>query len=1130
MHYSTVYSSSRKRLFQLICLLMYLVHGHALLAQTKRYVKPVAAGSGNGSSWANASNDISAMIAASGPNDQIWVATGTYVPSATLSLKNGVTLYGGFQGIEPVVGQRNLSSYPTTISGGGVRRVFSNLDLDNTAVLDGFIVTNGFSADDGAGMYNNNSHPVIRNCTFSNNTVTNISGAGGAIYNNNSNPLISNCTFSGNSVNSTGGGIHNSHSNPTISNCIFTNNSASAGGGMTNSSSNAIINGCVFNANTATTSAGGMYNTGSSRVIISNCVFYGNSTLYGGGLLNDSTEPVDIVNCVFTKNSSADGGGIAIIDSNPTIANCIIYGNTATSSGPNIYTQGASPSITYSDIEGGYSGTGNINSAPLFINADTPIGPDGIWFTADDGLRLFADSPCLNAGTKGGSIPTIDILGVTRSGSKPTLGAYEKGVSRFQIIYVNGNISASGGGGSWATAKKTIQEALQLTTDYNFIHSIWIAKGTYSPNAPLSMKNNIAIYGGFAGTESQLSERNFILNRTIISGGNARLVFSNSSLNETAVLDGCTISNGYSGYDYESGGMANFGAHVTIRNCVFSNNIAENYGAAMMNSRSHPNISNCVFTGNEAKNNSGGALYNDHSSPIINNCVFTGNKSIALGGAIHTVSVSTSRYADPVINNCVFVGNYAGDNGGAMSFYKYSRPVITNTIVYQNTKGRTPVASNIYFSEATGTVANSIIEGGFSGTGNMNDDPLFVNAALPAGVDGIWMTSDDGLALSGCSPAINMGKTLTPDLPLDILGKSRVDAQDIGAYEFRQPLALAAGSGVTEITIVQSGTMVYSLCDAGLIATVTSSGPIPIAGSTTIKVWVQSTQPAKFVKRHYQISPEADAAIATGRVTLYFTQKEFDDFNNDVSNTIKLPTKWDDATGISHLVIEKRPGISSDDSGLPGTYTGTPETIDPDDEDIVWNATLGRWEVTFDVTGFSGFFVKSILTPLPVHLIRFTATREAQSNLLSWATASEVNTDQFEVQRSSNAKTFWKIGAVTAAGSGRNVYSFFDETPYSGTNYYRLKMFDLDGTYSYSKIISLSNGRPGLTVYPNPSHGIVAIQGTIVGDKVVLTDMQGRTLQQIEVTQNSFVLDLSKYPTGVYLLKTTSGVQKIVRD
>lgn len=149
-----------------------------------------------------------------------------------------------------------------------------------------------------------------------------------------------------------------------------------------------------------------------------------------------------------------------------------------------------------------------------------------------------------------------------------------------------------------------------------------------------------------------------------------------------------------------------------------------------------------------------------------------------------------------------------------------------------------------------------------------------------------------------------------------------------------------------------------------LIARVAPDTTNGISGNTTAKVWVESSQPAAYVKRHYEITPAANASTATGTVTLYFTQSEFDDFN--AVNTLKLPTGPTDAAGIANLKIEKRPGVSNNGSGLPATYSGASATIDPTDAKIVWNALQSRWEVTFDVTGFSGFFAKTQSAPLAI--------------------------------------------------------------------------------------------------------------------------------------------------------------------
>ena len=140
----------------------------------------------------------------------------------------------------------------------------------------------------------------------------------------------------------------------------------------------------------------------------------------------------------------------------------------------------------------------------------------------------------------------------------------------------------------------------------------------------------------------------------------------------------------------------------------------------------------------------------------------------------------------------------------------------------------------------------------------------------------------------------------------------------------------------------------------------------PIGGYVEAKVWVQTTQPTSFVKRHYQITPDDNVETATGKVTLYFTQQEFTDFN--AVNTIKLPINAaDTANNKANLLIEKRTGISSDGTGLPASYpTATaPVTINPADVDIFFNSTFNRWEVSFNVTGFSGFFVKTTNTSIP---------------------------------------------------------------------------------------------------------------------------------------------------------------------
>ncbi|MCJ7498994.1 hypothetical protein MUP29_01955 [bacterium] len=129
----------------------------------------------------------------------------------------------------------------------------------------------------------------------------------------------------------------------------------------------------------------------------------------------NGSQPIN--NCTFTGNSAGitgRGGGIFLMSgSSVTITNSILWGDTA-AAGPEIFVNSSpQPTVTYSNIEGGYSGTGNINTDPLFVNVSNLAGADGVWRTADDGLMLLSDSPCIDA-ANGDAAPDADILGNAR--------------------------------------------------------------------------------------------------------------------------------------------------------------------------------------------------------------------------------------------------------------------------------------------------------------------------------------------------------------------------------------------------------------------------------------------------------------------------------------------------------------------------------------------------------------------------------------------------------------------------------------------------------------------------------------------------------------------------------------------
>jgi Right handed beta helix region len=399
--------------------------------QTIRYVKTISSGTGDGSSWANSSSNLQTTINASAVNDEVWVAAGAYqlASGQFYTMKAGVKIYGGFSGTEMSLSQRNWEVNVTTLSGNNNSVIRNNNNgLTSSAVLDGFTITNG-NVDKGGGIYNYgysnpSPSPTISNCIFQNNYAN--SGAG--IYNEGPNTAnISNCIFSNNTAN-TGGGIHNDYySSPVIANCTFKNNQVSKGGGVYSVFyTNAVINNCTFNNNNASF-GGGIYCDIHTNTTVNNSAFYGNHSTWGGGVHSVGVS-VAIKNCTFfsnTLNAGGNGGGISIGSSGTgNIGNCILWNN----GGSDAYTAGATITVTYSIVDGGFSGVGNLNTNPLFVNALSPDGADAIPRTADDGLRFCGLSPALNAGSNAAApaIVTTDITGAARIQQDIVdIGAYE---------------------------------------------------------------------------------------------------------------------------------------------------------------------------------------------------------------------------------------------------------------------------------------------------------------------------------------------------------------------------------------------------------------------------------------------------------------------------------------------------------------------------------------------------------------------------------------------------------------------------------------------------------------------------------------------------------------------------------
>ena len=163
---------------------------------------------------------------------------------------------------------------------------------------------------------------------------------------------------------------------------------------------------------------------------------------------------------------------------------------------------------------------------------------------------------------------------------------------------------------------------------------------------------------------------------------------------------------------------------------------------------------------------------------------------------------------------------------------------------------------------------------------------------------------------------------------------------------------------------------------------------------------------------------------------------------------------------------------------------------------------------------------------LPVIINAISATSSKSDAIVAWSTATELNVSRFVIERSIDGSSFSDIGTVNAVGIGANNYQFTDNAPVNGVNYYRLKSIDNNGSFTYSKVVSVSlltNNQ--LSVFPNPTTDKITVNGNHIASVQVVDNMGRITIAQTYKDVTNPVLSVSGLPVGVYHLRvqTTDG-------
>jgi predicted outer membrane repeat protein len=284
--------------------------------------------------------------------------------------------------------------------------------------------------------------------------------------------------------------------------------------------------------------------------------------------------------------------------------------------------------------------------------------------------------------------------------------------------YVKSDAGGSNVGTSWTDAYTDLQSALGASP----CTEIWVAAGTYKPTAGTSrdatfqLKNGVALYGGFAGTETARTQRDPAVNATTLSGDIGAAGNSDNSYHVVtgatgATLDGFTITagnaNGIYPYNY-GGGMYNESSNPTLTNVTFSGNTTTRSGGGLSNYLSSPMLSDVTFNDNTA-NYGGGGMFNSTSNPTLTNVTFSGNFTTNYGGGMY------NAFSSPTLTNVTFSGNTVTEQGGGMYNYNISNPTLTNVNFSGNTartygggiyndNSSSPTLTNVTFS---GNTANT---------------------------------------------------------------------------------------------------------------------------------------------------------------------------------------------------------------------------------------------------------------------------------------------------------------------------------------------------------------------------------------------------------------------------------------
>lgn len=779
-----------------------------MLSTRIRYVKPVATGTGDGSSWENASGNLQNMIdelAKNNPQNlpgEVWVAAGTYVPqvqvisgttySASFLMRDGISVYGGFAGDESSKQEREVSKMPwnfvnKTILEGSYyehsktswnesnhkwtltsdsRHVvfFSPLPsegksgFDKSTILNGVTIRGGyaqgsegvadFMTDRGAGVYMG-INATLEKCIVTENSST---GNGGAVYMYGG--RVMNSLIYNNNADGDGGAVYVDNAGIVLAS-MLTNNSANNGSG-------------AYLAHTGNWTDGKPHPEYLilSTSVVSNNTSRLNGAVYcakGGVLMQNTITNNDCPTATDNTSANASQSGGLYVDSYGLVINSVLWNNTIQKRNIPMYAKNPTPS----NVRFLYTALSGINNAvwnnvlqqevislaesnniaeegvlsPDFVAEGLPEST-GVTGLLEDVNYFWQPVTGANLRARGMTLgtfpddvlvaPEIDIAG-TRFAQKPAVGAYSVEATNINPedtgdalkVYVDVECAvATHDGSSWANGYRSLNEAIAYLSglDKETVGSkrlevhvmegdIWpryaftnLDPQTATIDIPASASGaTLYIYGGYHRSDDKISvERNPLTYRSVINGNHEGKNIEDGLYHCITVakgaavcLDGFHIINGYAAGEasrqYGAGLLVHDGANVTVNNCIFENNTAQE-GSAIDARNASLTMNNCVVNNNTnitetaAVVNGNGANLKMNFVTIVNNNgkAYSDNASLIssfstanTSANTHTIEISTAQFSNPTKTSGASLG-FDTYLGGYSSFQPTNQNPIVN--------------------------------------------------------------------------------------------------------------------------------------------------------------------------------------------------------------------------------------------------------------------------------------------------------------------------------------------------------------------------------------------------------------------------------------------------------------------